>query len=1071
MSRLKDELIAKIDFAAEYEELLGKHAKGQKNLHRCFNTAAHSGRDSTDLSYSPEHGGYRCHACGESGDIFTLYMKVNGWSFPQALEHLLKKYGLFSQVADPLKKSMRGRSSKRKPFTVINDKSIRSGLVSNMRKWSDDKLEFMRLRYGLTPETLRKYWISRHPRTGRVDIPIFTNSVENDSSNKYNLPSIVNIRKHDCFRSNCQWMYMSDEPTVIDGEEWVKGMVSRRKPESVGLGQIASQNTFPWEPVYGPKTGKVTNHKGHGANYIYPFNVLYENPMVYLVGGELKALLLIQLGVNAVSWTGGEGSFNEELAYYFMGKTVRILFDADPGGKKRSSNRLPPHLQEWCSKLDLEGMTNAEVATFNVAVELANHGAFVEAGVWTQEAKESLPDKGDITDLLAMMGYAPQAVACLDDERLIKWHKVERMLTKESVEMDSVETGEEVPAIGDMKEIHFRDLVEPQMLHEWVRTSVVVSGRGEAPFVVPSKANVVCKQGQVSPLPLCGRCGVFASGCNKRLVFPVQAQIELVGNDTKRIEAEVMKRAGVPKGCRYPEVDLTPSAIENVVMTPTVEITGQDWDDEYEYAHRSAYFMSENRHKITENTEYEVGGKVIADQRGKFSIAVTEYRDKADSVFKWRRNGALDKRLEEATSNGVSGLVSELRDFVCQIYGQDGMLLAIALSYFLPFTFRIGHFRQERICPGVMVLGDTNTGKSTTVKRLTHHFGAGRYASADSNPTFAGLVGGNFSFGGKDARFSWGLLPTSHMAHVAFDEYNKLNLEDVGRLTNTLSSGVAERVTASGKRRTKCWVRMLYLANPRGARRLTSFHNPLEAAERVVGTVQDLGRLEYVWVQYAADSSIFADMPKASGDPRYTTDVARYHLSWAWSRRPNQILFKDPEYVMRVGWEVAKKFGSHPLMLPAAARFKIGRVAAGFAAMLYSRDADANMVVENEHVDMAARFFDKCYEKWINTDASGAVSTLPEALIRFLDNNMNNKQYKRLMMLSRSDQWSTDDIHDVFGGRRDVANDFIGLMQFELGLITRWKRFYRSTQEGFQQQIGEYVTERDKIVAATREWS
>jgi DNA primase len=53
---------------------------------------------------------------------------------------------------------------------------------------------------------------------------------------------------------------------------------------------------------------------------------------IFITEGELDAVLLNSFGLNAVSTTGGSGSFKEEWASYFEGNDVYICYDKDEAG-------------------------------------------------------------------------------------------------------------------------------------------------------------------------------------------------------------------------------------------------------------------------------------------------------------------------------------------------------------------------------------------------------------------------------------------------------------------------------------------------------------------------------------------------------------------------------------------------------------------------------------------------------------------------------------------------------------------------------------------------------------------
>ena len=1067
---IKGELLAKVSFVAEIDELLGR---GKGNVRRCFNRSAHThGDKSPSLSFNPRNGAWKCHTCGEKGDIFTLHMRVNGTKFPETFKYYLEKYGLWSKLTDF--DAQRFSTTKRKRFRTMANPTERAVLVESLTLWThgskrDDRLGFMETRYGLTHDTLRRWRIAYSRRDNRVWIPIWAgaSTVKGRAKTDTRLPAIVNIRKHDCFRRWAKWYNE-------DSKEWI----TRGRPRSITLEAIADQNTGAWVAKYKEAIGKVISVRGHGAPYVYPTEILMENSSMYLVGGELKALLMIQLGRNAITFTCGEGGYSTEWLPYFTGKHIRVLFDADPAADLVDFKNLNEHEQLFCDMIGRAevGLSNAERATCNMAQVLADHGAYVEAGIWPEEVKSKLPPKGDVTDLLRMAGWNPAALDFLE------WYPVERNEDpelEERVQLVPVKEGEELPKFELVDKKKFGSLVDPLELNQFIRVRGIIAGRGEAPYVVPSAVTVRCPSGEKNVMPRCMKCPLPKCGFRVTARYHISAQIEFVGMSQEKVERQVLKELGVPTKCRDFIVDFTPATAEVVMLTPTVDMTNDDdgvsgiGDVSYEYAHRQAYLVGECRIAIKENVGYEVAGKVMSDPRkGVFTLAGYDWRKIDNDILSFNPTEEQTRELEEVIYTGDGNpvlmrdrLLADIRDnIVQQIYGQDSMIEAIFLSYFLPFVFTVGGHVQERVCPSVMILGDTNVGKSTATTKILQHFGAGRPYSANADPTFAGLVGGNLQTSSRMA-FVWGVLPTAHRALVMLDEYNKLSLETIGKLTNVLSSGVAERTTVSGPRRTQSWVRILALCNPRGDRALTHYGDPLQAALNVAGTVQDLGRFEYVYIQYQLRRAVLSRLMRKAADThgrtehRYRRDIARYHLQWAWNLTHEKIIFEDARDVFKRSMDLADRFGGHTVFLPAQARFKLARIAAAFATMLFSHDKNLNLVVKPEHVSIAVKFFEQLYSPYIDgekyVDGSAVV---PDELVKVLD---RVPRPRRLRMFVTTQKWSYDDIEDSVGPL--VTKDFLDVVQFDLGYVSRRAKFFYPRGDDFQEIMEAYILERERL--------
>ena len=89
-------------FLLDYVREITKPSKhNSKNQYICPFCNSGTGRNGTGaFTYYPDTHSYTCFACGENGDIFTLYAKLNNLSltsdFPQIVDELKKKFNLSS---------------------------------------------------------------------------------------------------------------------------------------------------------------------------------------------------------------------------------------------------------------------------------------------------------------------------------------------------------------------------------------------------------------------------------------------------------------------------------------------------------------------------------------------------------------------------------------------------------------------------------------------------------------------------------------------------------------------------------------------------------------------------------------------------------------------------------------------------------------------------------------------------------------------------------------------------------------------------------------------------------------
>jgi len=117
---------------------------------------------------------------------------------------------------------------------------------------------------------------------------------------------------------------------------------------------------------------KFINVKGHGKNRLWGYDTLRESEAILLCAGEPDRILAVQQGFPAVTWTGGEGSFQPEWGQLFAGKTVYICLDADDAGRE-GTEKIIPILQPHAA--DVLVVTIPEIAKgYDITDVLLNDG-------------------------------------------------------------------------------------------------------------------------------------------------------------------------------------------------------------------------------------------------------------------------------------------------------------------------------------------------------------------------------------------------------------------------------------------------------------------------------------------------------------------------------------------------------------------------------------------------------------------------------------------------------------------------------------------------------------------------
>ena len=989
---LKQQVLAAIDVEREAKDILGrKHRNGN---YSCYNKAAHSNNDANPSLSMNSEGLYLCHSCGVKGDIFQLLMDTGGMSrqadFGKLLKQLAARYGL--QANSVKFEKEREVVQVIKGFKLLDDDTKKRWLYSR-RTLSQNALDVLEENYGISKDTALRYGLGFEGR--RLWIPIPAKGFQHQAFKT----EIVNVRKHDILRACCQW---------VDAEG------TKYKKQADGT-----------KPYWGDKGGKTIGIRNHNVAYVYPMERLTTNLEVWLVGGELKALLLNQLGVHAVCFTAGEGRYHKKLLKFFTNKIVRVLMDIDDAGERAT--------------FGYDGKDG-------LAQVLADNGAKEVYGGRLPEL-EGMPANGDITDYLRLNGWDTGSL------KGIEWQKVEAKPMFEAGYGDAPEVKYEVPDFKDVEFGKFGDLLSPKNAGKIIKIPFVVAGRGETPYLLPSCVRATCEAGQMDARQICAICPMSRNNFDMKATLNEEERIDLVGKSPVQVRTSVAKKLRLPK-CQYPDIDVETDSVEKLIVIPTLD--SKSAGDQFNYRQHAIYALGEDY--LSENVAYEGIGRVLPEPKNsQYTWAMSKQKSLDNDIFNYIPKEDISNQITERFGVGtikdkVEHLIGSLRDNKLHKYGIDKLILYELLAFFMPFEFSLGMYKNYKVCPEVCILGEPRSGKSSTAKDLLTLYGAGRYVDAPTVTTI-GLIGGNASFG-KQNIFTWGAIPMCHRAICIIDEANKLSIEAIETLTNLRSSGVAERTTVSGVRKIRSNVRFLWLCNPRGGRSLQHYGSPVRAAQDVFGSPQDLARLDLLHIQKAARSAREVNsFHKAEHEDWYTSDLARYHLQWAWSLREHDIEFEDPIYIMDKAVDLVERYRSD--LLPVAeTKFKIARIAAGLSALTYSIDRNGRCLVTNEAVDMAWGLLDS-YKEYNIQEVKEAEDEIPNELYSVLA-MLPPKELPRLKAFMVQDMMTMSEMKDLFGQMWTVQ--FIQVSFYELELVRR-RRNYFMWDESLRTYIQKFLKE------------
>jgi len=310
-----------------------------------------------------------------------------------------------------------------------------------------------------------------------------------------------------------------------------------------------------------------------------------------------------------------------------------------------------------------------------------------------------------------------------------------------------------------------------------------------------------------------------------------------------------------------------------------------------------------------------------------------------------------------AVKDKFDDIYQDLEDNVVGIKSRRDLMFAIDLSYHSVDRFFFQGRLVEKGMVEVLVVGDTRTGKSATVKAMLGHYQRGDFIQGESC-TLAGLLGGVDEGGNKNRFVKCGRLPLSHRQLVCLDEANELDEEILAKMSGVRSSGVFDVVKIVFGR-ILCRVRMIWIANPRSSKKIGEYSFGVECIPDVIPKPEDIARFDVAIIIGRRDVDYDAlytqSKDKKTVPHKYTTDLCQDLIMWTWSRRPDQVVISEDSEKCILDW--SKLFSENfdegiPLIVETEMRIKLARLSVAVAARVFSHDGDGDkLVVLPEHVD------------------------------------------------------------------------------------------------------------------------
>jgi hypothetical protein len=676
------------------------------------------------------------------------------------------------------------------------------------------------------------------------------------------------------------------------------------------FGEILDVRTY--DPNGQPKIKSESGAK----SLILPFDLWREDHRPTLLCAGEKDMAIARLnGFNAITFTGGEGSFPRLFKGSFRGKRIYIAYDNDDAGR-------------------------------NGALKVAT--------------------------LLKEAGAEPYIVTshylvCADKGEDI--HDFFQKYKKSSQDLQNIFN--ETPPFDEEAYNEQRNILYPLVNLE-ESTQGKYTGK-----VISSRVSVVATFEEVYKIPEVVEVEKFKTSENCTIkkgtytwsLSPKTMRDILYMCDSNLKENEVKRNIkmllDIPEKEKFISVRIRSyTRIFKAVVADEVEAVVIDDLDAYRPREMTVYsgqpMNSGEKYRIF----YETHGHPLQAQRIVGIIHRMETSDTSIQRFKVTEEVKESLKVFQGDVNEKMEEIYQRSKAIAGVETQRMIQWTVDLFYHTPLYFNFGK-RTERAYLEPFLLGATRTGKSQTAKKLLELYELGIFTSFKTS-TVTSLIGGLDKALGK---LKLGVLPRNHKGAVIIEEFSGGGKDYIKQLTDIRSSNMVRIHRVSGELNVPAMVRMLTISNQAtnsGGQTipLSSYPNGVKILLDLIGATEDMARYDFFIMVDEPEDGYTSPLDEIE-DEALPKEAYLNRVRWVWSRKADQIVMERSvmELIVKKAEWLNSKFDCHIKFFGAEAWKKLARVAIAVAGCVCSTDEEGeNLIVKEEHVNWATNFLDKCYD-------------------------------------------------------------------------------------------------------------
>ena len=324
------ETIDKIFEAAIIEDVVGSYLADLKKKGTNYWACCPFHNEKTpSFSVSPTKGIYKCFGCGEGGNSVNFVMQLGGFSYPEALRELAKKYNIEVEE-EQLSPEQIDRENKRDGIYVIS--SYANKFFQN-QLWETEEGKLIGISYfkqrGFSEEIIKKFQLGYSPKLKNA----LTQQAINDSYQQE-------------FLEESGLSFFNETSNADRFKERVIFPIHNYSGKVLGFGGRSLDQTNKAKYLNSPES--AIYHKSKVLYGLYfSKSAIGREDNCYIVEGYTDVVSMHQAGIENVVSASGTALSSEQINLIGrLTKNITLLFDGDDAGLRASFKSIDLILNE-----------------------------------------------------------------------------------------------------------------------------------------------------------------------------------------------------------------------------------------------------------------------------------------------------------------------------------------------------------------------------------------------------------------------------------------------------------------------------------------------------------------------------------------------------------------------------------------------------------------------------------------------------------------------------------------------------------------------------------------------------